>query len=84
LRNLLAADYLPQRESLTPDGAPHDARTEALRICAGLSQGNTIEAEAFAVNLAMEDDARTYIPTIPQMERVVRDTASLYCPQYNN
>jgi len=50
----------------------------------GRSQGNTVEAEAFAVNLAMDDDVRGQTAiTIPQTERLVRDTASVYCPQYN-
>ena len=94
LRSLLTADYLPPLESVAPTGAPRDADTEAHRICAGLAQfvaaqvpGGTsaVFDEAFQVssNMVGNDSGVSAIP-VAQAEQLVRDTASVYCPQYKN
>ena len=94
LRSLLTADYLPPLESVAPTGAPRDADTEAHRICAGLAQfaaaqvpGGTsaVFDEAFQVssNMVGDDSGVSAIP-VAQAQQLVRDTASVYCPQYKN
>ena len=94
LRTLLASQYLPSLELVTPAGSPRDAPTEAHRICAQLGQdvaanlpGGTsaVYAEAFQVSLDMIGNSSGVTAlTIPQAEQLVKDTASIYCPQYAN
>jgi hypothetical protein len=100
LRSLLAADYLPPLESVVPSGAAPDAEMEAHRICAGLAQtvaahqptlpgmpggGSAAYTEGFQVSLNMNgNDSGVSAITVAQAEQLVRDTASVYCPQYNN
>jgi hypothetical protein len=100
LRSLLAADYLPPLESVVPAGAAPDADAEAHRICAGLAQtvaahlptlpdmpgaGSAVFTEAyqFSFNMVGNDSGVSAI-TAAQAEQLVRDTASVYCPQYKN
>jgi hypothetical protein len=100
VRSLLAADYLPPLESVAPTGAPRDTDTEAHRICAGLAQtvaahlptlpgmpggGSAVYTEAYQVSLNMVgNDSDVSVITMAQAEQLVRDTASVYCPQYKN
>jgi hypothetical protein len=100
LRGLLAGDYLPSLESVVPTGAAPDADTEAHRICAGLAQtvaahlptlpgmpggGSAVFSEAFQVSSDMVgNDSGVSAITVAQAEQLVRDTASVYCPQYKN
>jgi hypothetical protein len=87
-------------ESVVPTGAAPDADTEAHRICAGLAQtvaahlptlpdmaggGSAVFSEAYQVSLNMVgNDSCVSAITVAQAEQLVRDTASVYCPQYKN